>query len=1010
MPTTVEEFEHIIRHQSITELLPFLLALPKRDVVPVRAKLKALRKELESIVQLSENSWGSRSTREQYEALFLTGFAVYSRTDALRSLTNGWALAGNNYQTIKGLHEAWLALISAIRPDWLGDWLRHIHRNGRDWAVGYALLRTLEEEQLIPYVPEIVVKAVVQALSDWGGELSQGVSVPLDAAAAIADRFRADPLLLRRDLPLLFEFDTAVNAYSARIQLVMPFDAEGAQDANGRQLRPWQVWEQKHPIQVVSWQNVIVQLAATNHLDRADLLTRCLLALRRDFRRPLLTWFKDLFLKLEPTTEELLARQNELLELPHAMPLVANFALTQLTQLLQAPAFSPTVLLPLADSFMARPELKTSLRALIMGLLKCLKQEPAQAPTIARLLAAALPHPDGAVQERAAKGLAGLLNAAQPLLDPTETAVVVTAIQQATDLLGGPARTVLVPWLEPAVVVGGPGAAAAYAPTASFVPDISAATAIAPVADWHELLFLTGQVVQHRDPAVAERWLDGLLRLPAQLPADFAAQLKPYLVQRLPALKKASVAESTTLLAGPVNTNGHEGLAQALLLSWATGFATARVARVNLKGDYAAPGPLLSVEKQRYLCAETLLRQGHPLPLLSTPTHEPYWVAPNTLVARLLAYQAAGIPPAPADLAVALARTAHSHAASSAEALTQLPALVDIGLRELLTWFFGPADAQLPTLPSAAPQRPGAKLSVELAGALPELWAVAARTKAPLGRFPTLPAALGYDYPGVAQPLLSTCVAVPHENRHSGIGEPTRVYRYVELAWDSGTTRPAPSPLLLYAPPVGRSQRGSWEENIVMAEDLPFFGSLLPHNPAPVHEHALRNGAWTDKLETAERDIVQQALRSLLPAGPVYLGASLDLLACGLVHNLAECRRLAQEVLLRAIAAGRLLPASLGEILGRQLAAEYAPVPRLSDGLTALTGIDPLTDDALTQVLEALLPELPAAPPRSTRKLLETYALVQPRTARMVPAAVRARLGEWRAVASLKPLVKQVLT
>lgn len=1011
----VEEFELIIRHQSAQKLVPFLLALQKKDVVAVREKLKSLKKELETIVQKAPNTWGSAGTTQQFGCMFLAGLAVFSRAEALSTSFNpSWELSAGNRNKPTGLQEHMLVILKALRPAWLGAWLQNTHEKARGWAMSYVLLRTLEEEQLIPYSPELAGRAVVQALQTWGDELSEIVPVPHNPVDVIADKLRADSLLLHRDLPLLFEFDNTIDAgQGARIQPVMPRNQKGVRNEQGDFLYPWQTWNQQHPPQYVTWRDVILRLVESGHLDRADILTRCLLALRRDFRRPLLTWFKELFLALKPTLAERLARQTELTELlPHALPLVANFALDQLKDLLPAPGFSLAPLLLYADNLFTRPELKTGLRTLLTGLLKMLKQDATQAPAVARLLAIALPHPDSAVQERAAKGLAIILAAPQPLLSAAETAEIVAAIDGHAELLGAPARTALAAWLAPVAPVDSQTETAVYAPAAQFVPELSAATAIVPVADWYELLFLTGQVLQHHAPAATERWLDGLLRLNGQWPAGFAGQLRPYLAQLFPEIKKASEAEIAAILREPVDVYSHEGLVQALLLTWATDFTVARVETVDAKRPHKAPNPLLAIEKQRYLQAEALLRDRQALPLLSSPTHQPHWVAPSALVARLLAYQAAGIWPEPADLAVALARTAHSHPSETAEALQLLPTLADAGLRELLTWFLGPADQALPALPNAVAQRPPAELQITVSEALPELWAVAARTKAPAGSFPTLPAALGYDYPDVAQPLLSTFEVVLRENSYPDLEQPGQIktYRFVELAWSNGAQATAPSPLLLYAPPIGKSQHGSWEENWVTMHDLPSFLSLIPNHVAPLYDQILRSAAWTDNLETTERDLVARALRALLGPGPAFSGTEATLLASGLLHHVPLCRSLAQEVLLRAIAEGRVLPVALGCTLGLQLAVGYAPVPRLADGLAALMAIDAVTDDALGQLLEALLPELPANPPRNTRKLLAAYASLRERTGRAVPAAVAGRLHEWRtAQHSLKQVTSGLL-
>ncbi len=1008
MSAAIEEFERLIRHESAQELIPFLLTLAKTDFPAARTILKNLREELQTVVQVSENGWGTRATSAQSENIFLAGIVVLTRQEILRGAIRGaWIIGAHPTATATRFKADFLTLVTALRPTWLTEWLLGLQARADGWAVDYALLRALEQAQLVAYSPPLAVRALPSALHQWGWDLSLAPTMPANATEAIADQLRADHVLLIRDLPLIFDFDSPVSSIQARIQPPLPPRQEADNWAPHGE-RPWQIWDRTYPPQHVNWHAILLSLTASRHLDRADLLTRCLLALRRDFRRPLLTWFKELYLSLKPTLAERLARQAELTELlAHPLPLVVNFALDQLKDLLPEPGFILAPWLVSADSLLTRPDLKTGLRALLASLIKLPKQDAAHAPAVARLLATALAHPDAAVQERAAKGLAELLSARQPMLSAAETAEALATIGQQAELLGSAARTLLGPWLSatPAITISNTDS---YKPLTQFVPDLSPATAIAPVADWHELLFLTGQVLRHDDPAATERWLDGLLRLHGQLPAGYAQQLQPYLGQVLPQLKKASAAEAAALLAGPIELAGHEGLGLGLLLSWATGFAAPRVASVQVLA--ATRSPLLGLEQQRYQLAEARLRAGLALPLLSTPTHRPYWVAPGALVSRLLAYQAVGLAPSTADLVLALTRTAHAHPTEAAEARRLLPQLAEAGLREVLGWFLGAPGQPLPALAPAG-GRAAAPLHAAPLTALPELWAVAARTKAPTETFAPLAASLGYDHPGVTQPLRSTFDVVPRENGYPDPSQPGQVgtYRFMELAWSNGATAAAPSPLLAYAPPVGKSEYGSWEENALLTSDLGFFIALLPNYAAPVYDQILRCAAWADNLETTERDVLAQALRTLLGPGPALPAAATAVLASGLIHHTPLCRSLAQEVLLQAIAHGRLLPTALGQILGQQLAIGYAPAPRLADNLLPLKGIDALTDDALRQALDALLPVLPATPPRNLRPLLDTYASLLARTQQPAPAPVQAQLGAWQATASLRKISKALL-
>jgi hypothetical protein len=991
--SAVDEFERIILYRTAQQLVPFLLNLATENVVAVRETLKKLWRDLDR--RDASNNWQAAITTEQEDMLQLAAIVTFTPAQVLRPPMRFWFA-----HRCEPRPEFW-QIITHARPVWLADLLLPAARSTDTWGVPYySFLRKLEQRQLLQFEPELFAKTLYNWLPELGDSLSNGASIPLDANAAVVQLLTENELVLTRDLLLVFEFDTHIEKARCRVQK-RPAVTE---DWNGR----WQEWNQLHPPQGMNWQEVFVRLTASGHLDRADILTRCLLALRRDFRRPLLTWFRELFLALKPTFTERLARQAELTELlAHPQALVVNFALDQLKDMHTEPGFNLAPLLLSAESLLTRPDLKVGLRSLVAGLARLPYRALAPAPAVASLLTTALAQPDATVQNHAAQGLAGLLSAPKLLLTTAETAAVLAALAPQASYLGPAARAALASWLAaPAEATATP---ARYAPLVDFVPDISPATAIAPVADWHDLLFLTGQVLQHDDPAARERWLDGLLRLQGQLPADYAMQLQPYLRQALPQLKKAGAEEARALLAEPPARPGHDGLLLALLLGWVEGFATPRVAAVEA-APHARTPPLPAAEQQRYLFLETQLRTGVALPLLSTPTHQPHWVAPSVLVNRLLAYQAAGTAPCAADLAVALARAAHAHPAEAAQAQHLLPQLADAGLRELLTWFFGPAGQPLPALAPANGHRP-AQLAASVAEALPELWAVAARTKAPAATFPTLAASLGYDYPGTAHPLATTCEAVPHENRYPDPTQPGQeaVYRFVELSWHSGPKEPAPSPLLLYAPPAGQRQRGSWENAWQLASELPHLLALLPNYPAPLYAHVLRQATWADNLEVSERDLLLQALHSLLGPGPALAVEATAVLASGLIHHTPQGRSLAQEVLLQAIAHGRLLPATLGHVLGLQLASGYAPAPRLADALRPLTALDGPTDDALGQMLHALLPGLPATPPRNLRPLLDTYASLLAHTRRALPAALRPNLLAWQKTVSLRAVVTPLL-
>ena len=1010
MTTSADAFEHIIRRQTTEQLLPFLLTMQKPDIVPVRQKTLSLKKELEEYKQHEVKSgkleWTCLMTSEQSSMLFLAGLATYSRKEALaRGFDIRWALDWDGPATPTAADSKALRVLEHTRPDWLADWMIRYTRANLWSAPPYRVLRTLEARGLLAHEPWLVAQSVAHMMVQYNWRRNQGKGQDIeDYDQLILAEVRADATLLARDLPLLFDFDSMADSaatYSGKARTT------------------------------VSWLTLLPALAQSGHLDRADLLTRCLLALRRDFRRPLLTWFKEVYLALRPTAAERLSRQAELVELlAHPLPMVINFAIEQLKDLWTGPDFQPETLLLYADNLMTRQDLKTGVKTLLGAFGKLAKAQPARAAGLARLSLAALGHADAAVQERAAKVLAESIGAKNPALSTEEMTEIGQSLPAYADLLAPAARTVLARWLTDTPAPAPPAEAPeTYAPRLDFVPDISPATAIVPVADWHELLFLTGQVLKHDDPIALERWLDGLLRLRPHFPADCSAPLRPYVLQIFPYLKDRPEAEMQAIRADANFRGGYPGLVQVLIVAWAQGFATPLVPQVRLISNNQTP-TLVVLEQHRFGFVEHLLRRQLALPLLSTPSHAPHWVAPTVLVQRLLAYQAAGQEPNPTDLTLALARTAHAHRSEAAAALALLPQLQHAGLRELLHWLLGPVGAPLPAavasqksvfrqfterLGKLLPAR-AATIPATLAEALPWLWAVAARTQQPAGEFPALADLTTVACPGVVRPWQPAWELQRKSNTYVvkwKPGQPEVTDHWTELnLLPDPTSGPVPCGLLLYSLHTSfavSEPHHRWYHIAPLATDFPFLAALLPQYPAPLYWHTVRLAATRDIVDSTMRDVISQALRSLLGPGPRFDAPVSLLLAVGLTHNAALCRALALEVLLAAVEQQRLEPTALGQALGRLLAAEYVPLPRLTDNLAQARAISPATDDALRQTLDALLPELPAEPPRNVRKLLEAYADLLARTRQPAPAAVQARLHGWQAQASLKKVVAILL-
>jgi len=149
---------------------------------------------------------------------------------------------------------------------------------------------------------------------------------------------------------------------------------------------------------------------------------------------------------------------------------------------------------------------------------------------------------------------------------------------------------------------------------------------------WNNLLFLVGDCIREQSPETVEVFLEGLVRLQGELPADYAKQLKPYL-QQLDKFFSMSVLH----------------FLRCFCKAWTEGSyklsPTSKSYEITLL-------PLW--EKGRLVLNR--LQDKCALPLLSTPTYKPFWVSAEALVDKLLAYEAAEVHPNISDLIVACNR------------------------------------------------------------------------------------------------------------------------------------------------------------------------------------------------------------------------------------------------------------------------------------------------------------------------------------------------------------------
>ena len=166
-------------------------------------------------------------------------------------------------------------------------------------------------------------------------------------------------------------------------------------------------------------------------------------------------------------------------------------------------------------------------------------------------------------------------------------------------------------------------------------------------SSWDELLFLLGDCLRERTAATIDLFFEGVVQLQDQLPENFKEQLAPYIAQVNGMYYfNLQLAALQLLLAGWVEDRPLESPED-----WKKMNTQVRRLNTEEKEPLKQACVLHNVWYLRdeipyllYKVTATLdkLKTSSKLPLLSTPTHAPFYIDAETLADRLLAYQTAG--------------------------------------------------------------------------------------------------------------------------------------------------------------------------------------------------------------------------------------------------------------------------------------------------------------------------------------------------------------------------------
>ena len=479
----------------------------------------------------------------------------------------------------------------------------------------------------------------------------------------------------------------------------------------------------------LEWQKVFILLCKKNYFPDKSFITSFIEVLLNPWKKNVLDMYCRWIEGLVPTEEELLPSQHTLFALLTLdKSSLINFAMKCIAQISTHPDFDFQAF---ADNFALCFTVPKIAKSQLIGVEILEKYYQKQAPTnpnYREQLAVLFTVPDVKLQEKVASLLTTYFN--QEGLPEV--------IAPYRDYLKGKAKDLLQSLPSPNSSENSENSENSHSSHSSHTFHTArAARTLTP----EDLLFLLGDCLREPAAHTIDVFLEGLITLQDDFPADWAKSLSPYIKQLTKRVDKEEIPTDAILLGVLRALVDRRPLALDPKCSYTWEELCKKRKKLSEKEfkaytqDYYlgnARQVLPFLFRKGQIVIDFILQHCH-LPLLSTPTHLPFYIEAEVLVDKLLQYEAQGKSPDLDDLIVACNRLLFTEVSAAAkEKARQLKG----DYAKAIQYYLGLTD------------------EIQLTDELLPLWAQITRLKHPDREFPEFAATSAKEILGVVKPFL----------------------------------------------------------------------------------------------------------------------------------------------------------------------------------------------------------------------------------------------------------------
>ena len=394
------------------------------------------------------------------------------------------------------------------------------------------------------------------------------------------------------------------------------------------------------------------------------------------------------------------------------------------------------------------------------------------------------------------------------------------------------------------------------------------------------------------------------------------------------------------------------------------------------------------------------------LPLLSFPTHQPYWVEPKILLERLIQYQTFNETIDHIDLSIAISRMPRENVQDA------IPLLDDLTteMKDLMRFCLG-----LTNEVKVQPTSVFSKIFQKVAGPnhnaeKTALWAVAARTFYPNATFNEFKKTSLNDIPFVINPFVPELKFSEKWNEwENHLDQKERSASWVEMSFQLPSEKTVPSNLIYNLDLHPKKEKHSWSSdyNFDNENNVYFWNSMMPQNNEPLACLLLAKNC---KTSSGSHNELKGFLHVVNQAWFRFSDNALLVFACCFFQEKKEIRLLASEVLLNLVENKAIDIDLFSERLAFLISNKYGPLLRCIDAFAQLKDISPLHNSALFYLLDGIFNKLKIVDklPANFKKLVEHFADVGVKTNQKPTTPTLAFFENYKDTTALKSLIKQI--